>query len=113
MSEPGEPALPVLAAPPRGQPKAAREQLDVQSFESGLLDLARVHHATVAWWHGYRRAEERFGSYCYVCERFIVTWARNWPIPQIAKQAIHDHKYIHRPGKSPRRTTTTKEAPKQ
>lgn len=103
----------MLAAPPRGQPKAAREQLTVQPFETQLHEAARENHPTVAWWHGYRKAEERFGSYCYVCERFIVTWARNWPIPQVAKQAIDDHKYIHRPGTRPARTTTTKEAPKQ
>lgn len=96
-----EPVLPVLAAAARAGPKAARDQLDVQAFESGLLDLARITHPTVAWWHGYRRAEERFGSYCYVCERFIVTWARSWPIPIIAKQAIDDHKYLHRAGKLP------------
>lgn len=96
-----KPVLPELASPARAGPKAAREQLDVQAFESGLLDVARVHHPTVAWWHGYRLAEERFGSYCYLCEKFIVTWARKWPIPHIAKHAIDDHKYLHRAGKLP------------
>lgn len=93
--------LPVLATPAAKQPKAAREQIDVQPFEFGLLDLARVHHATVAWWHGYRQAEERFGSWCYVCESFTVTWDRKWPIPLRAKQLIDTHKYDHRAGRIP------------
>lgn len=93
--------LPALAAPRVKQPKAAREQLDIQPYEGGLLELARVHHPSVTWWHGYRKAEERFGSYCYICERFIVTWDRFLSIPQDAQQMIDNHKRSHRNGNLP------------
>lgn len=93
--------LPVLATPPVRQPKAAREQFDIQPYESGLLDLARVHHPSVTWWHGYRKAEERYGSYCYVCERFVVTWDRFLPIPLVAQECIDNHKRSHRNGNLP------------
>lgn len=104
----GSESLPELARPPSKQPKAAREQLTVEVWEGGLLDLARVHYPTVKWWHGYRQAKERFGSYCYLCERFIVTWSRAWPIPMVAKQAIDDHKFMHRAGRLPAPVSTTK-----
>lgn len=110
---PGTELLPVLARPPSRQPKAAREQLSVQAWESGLHDLARVHHPSVVWWHGYRQAEERFGSYCYVCEKFIVTWSRAWPIPMVAKEAINDHKLMHRAGRFPAPQRTRKRGTQQ
>lgn len=93
--------LPHLATPTRPKPKAAADQVDVQAFEAGLFDLARVHHPSVTWWHGYRRAEERYGSYCYVCESFIVTWGGNSGPPMAARGAIDDHKYLHRAGATP------------
>lgn len=89
---------PELARPAGGLPKAATEQLDLQPWEHDLLALARVHHPAVAWWHGYRRAEERFGSYCYVCESFIITWGGNAGPPKAAVAAIHDHKMSHHNG---------------
>lgn len=90
--------LPTLARPPQKQPKAAREQLDVQAWEGGLLAVAHTRFPTVKWWHGYRIIGDRFGSYCYVCERFIITWSRAWPIPKIAKESIDEHKHHHRRG---------------
>lgn len=92
-------ALPELAWPPANLPKVARDQADVQPFERDLLDLARVHHPRVTWWHGYRMAEERYGSYCYVCERFTVTWNRsNAGPPKAAVEQISAHKWQHRDG---------------
>lgn len=89
--------LPVLAVAPAHLPRAAREQLDVQPWEIGLTNLARVHHRTVAWWHGYRdRTEDGFGSWCYVCESRIATWSRRWPITEAARRAVHAHKNWHR-----------------
>lgn len=103
------PQLPDLARPAAGQPKAAMDQLDVQPFESGLLELARVHHPTVSWWHGYRRAQDRFGSYCYVCDEFIVTWAGNSGPPKTAVVTIDAHKMHHRDGTTPTaKPTSTK-----
>lgn len=98
--------LPVLARPAVRQPRAARDQLDVQAWEGGLLDLARVNFPTVRWWHGYRAARDLFGSYCYVCEKFTVTWAGRWGPPDAAKLAIHEHKSQHRAGKLPGGTIT-------
>lgn len=94
-------ALPELARPTPPLPKAAREQVDVQPFEHGLVDLARVHHPGVHWWHGYRAAEERFGSYCYVCEQFIVTWHSNRVPNKAAVTEIDAHKWQHRDGAVP------------
>lgn len=93
--------LPTLATPPRKQPKAAREQLDVQAWESGLLDLARAKFPAVVWWHGYRSIGDYFGSYCYICSAYIVTFSRRWPIPIVAKEQIHEHKNQHRAGALP------------
>lgn len=90
--------LPDLARPPGTLPQAQREQRDIQPWEAGLVELARIHHPTVKWWQGYRRASERFGSYCYLCEKFIVTWDRFAGIPQLAVDRIHSHKYDHRNG---------------
>lgn len=88
--------LPPLAVAPLNLPRAAADQGDVQAFEYGLLAVARHNHPTVAWWHGYRRAEERFGSYCYVCETFIVTWSGNSGPPMPARHEIDAHKMSHR-----------------
>lgn len=92
------PRLPDLARPSADLPKAALDQLDVQPFESGLLTVARVKHPTVSWWHGYRRAETGFGSYCYVCEAFTVSWSGNSGPPKTAVVAIDAHKMHHRDG---------------
>lgn len=92
-------SLPELVFPPAELPRAAADQLDVQPYESGLLDLARVHHPSVIWWHGYRKSQDRYGSYCYVCEFLIVTWDRFGGVPEMARRAIDDHKRFHRDGK--------------
>lgn len=97
----GKARLPALALPPRQLPKAAREQIDIQAYEGGLTELARVQHPTIAWWHGYRKIGDLFGSYCYVCDRFVVTWSRAWPIPKVAQETIHEHKNEHRAGALP------------
>lgn len=91
--------LPELARPAVTGIKARDDQRDVQPFEDGLLALARVHHPTVKWWHGYRRARERYGSYCYVCDDFIVTWDRFAGIPVAAVDAINFHKLDHHAGR--------------
>jgi hypothetical protein len=89
--------LPPLALPPAAPPKAAREQLDMQPWEAHLVALARLRHPTVAWWHGYRdRTAHGFGSWCYVCDRMVVTWSRRWPITETARRAVHEHKNWHR-----------------
>lgn len=92
--------LPELARPAAGMPKAATEQVDIQPWEGGLLDLARVHHPTVLWWHGYRQAEQGFGSYCYVCESFIANWGGNAGPSKKAVVAIDEHKYRHYNGEN-------------
>lgn len=102
--------LPALAWPPVNLPRAARDQLDVQAYEAGLLDLARVHHPTITWWHGYRKAEERYGSYCYVCEQFIVTWDRFLPIPEEGQTQIDTHKREHRASTVRRAAPSTRKA---
>lgn len=99
--------LPTLARPPQNQPKAAREQLTVQAWEGGLLAVAHTKFPTVKWWHGYRMIEGFFGSYCYVCESFIVTWSRRWPIPKIAAEVIDEHKELHRRGVHAKPATIT------
>lgn len=100
--------LPELARPAANPPKAARDQLDIQAWESGLVDLARVHHPTVKWWHGYRKAEERYGSYCYICERFIVTWDPLSKIPQQAVDQIAMHKTDHFAGNNASKSANKK-----
>lgn len=102
--------LPALTWPPVSLPRAAADQIDVQAYEAGLLDLARVHHPTVTWWHGYRKAEERYGSYCYVCERFVVSWDRFLPIPDDARSIIDNHKVSHRNGNLPGGPTKSRKA---
>lgn len=93
--------LPDLAALPATLPKAAIDQLSVQAFEGGLLTLARVGHPTVAWWHGYRKIGDSYGSQCYVCDRVIAFWGGNSGPPMIARQIIDDHKINHRDGTLP------------
>lgn len=103
--------LPVLATAPARPPRARLDQADVQPFETGLVELARVHHPNVSWWHGYRRAEERFGSYCYVCERFVVTWGGNGSPPAAAREEIDQHKWLHKRGTIPAPRKQTRKAP--
>lgn len=93
--------LPVLATPATRSPRARLDQTDVQPWEQGLVELARAQHPNVSWWHGYRRAEERFGSYCYVCEKFVVTWGGNGSPPEAARIVIDAHKWLHKRGAIP------------
>lgn len=105
----GARAVKVAAAAPSrplpALPKAARDQVTVELFEADLVTAARVYHPTVSWWHGYRRAEERFGSYCYLCEAFTVTWSGNGGPPKAAVTAIDAHKRDHAPGTVPGATS--------
>lgn len=96
-----KPKLPHLAPPTRVAPKAQRDQLFVLGWESELLDQARTDFPAVFWWHGYRQIGDYFGSYCYICSAYIVTFSRRYPIPLIAKQAVDDHKMLHHAGKLP------------
>lgn len=91
-------AIPLATTPAR-QPKAAREQGNVQGYEGGLLAVARVHHPTVAWWWGYRQKSDGFGAWCYLCDDRIVKWSQRWPMTQAAREAIiHHRNTIHAPG---------------
>lgn len=105
--------LPALATAVGRQPKSRLDQADVQPWEQGLVELARVHHPNVSWWHGYRRAEERFGSYCYVCEKFVVTWGGNGSPPAAARDVISEHKWLHRNGAIVAPRKQQRKAPKQ
>lgn len=98
--------------PPRlaGLPRAANDQYDVQEFEDALLVKARLTHPSVTWWHGYRRSDDDFGSYCYLCDRFIVTWGGNSGPPKVARASIDEHKHTHRPGNRPARSARNKGA---
>lgn len=98
--------LPDLARAGLGGSKAQADQIDVQPYESGLLTLARVHYPTVKWWHGYRKSEDSYGSFCYVCEEFTVKWSGNAGPPMTARQVIHDHKLSHRAGINPEPAST-------
>lgn len=99
--------LPEIARAGLGGSKAQADQIDVQPYESGLLTLARVRYPTVKWWHGYRKSETSYGSFCYVCEEFTVKWSGNAGPPMTARQAIHDHKLSHRAGMPPAASTAT------
>lgn len=105
MTVASEPTLPTLPAGPAKIPKARREQISVEPWETGLVTAARVEFPTVAWWHGYRSIGSYFGSYCYVCSAYIVTFSRRYPIPLVAKAQIHAHKFEHHKGTLPAGTT--------
>lgn len=91
-------------------PRAANDQYDIQEFEDALLAKARVEHPGISWWHGYRRIDEEFGSYCYLCDQFIVKWGGNAGPPKRARATIDEHKHSHRPGSKPRRKQISKGA---
>lgn len=99
MTAAGE--IPELVTDPATRPKAALDQVDVRPFEGGLLALARVHHPTVAWWHGYRHADPGYGSFCYVCDDFIARWGGNSGPTMDARATIDIHKHLHRSGDLP------------
>lgn len=103
----------VIAEGPTGGPLAMLDQIDIQPFEYGLHDLARVHHPGVHWWHGYRRDDQGFGSYCYVCDRFLVRWGGNGSPPMFARHTISEHKFDHRAGTVPVANSTPREEPQQ
>lgn len=94
-------------------PRAKLDQATVLPFEDGLLALARVGHPTVSWWHGYRRADDKFGSYCYVCESFIVRWGSNSSPPMEARATIDAHKHLHRSGDLPVTESTKRKGNKK
>lgn len=76
-------------------PKAALNQNDVDEREWLLVDRAHTEHPRVIWWHGTKAAPRKFGAYCYLCEDYITTWARNFPITGKAKDAIARHRDWH------------------
>lgn len=89
---------PTMNAPTAPLPKAAADQLTVFDWETDLVALARVNHATVAWWHGYRAGDDGYGSVCYICDRFIANWSGNSGPPMAARKLIDTHKSHHRAG---------------
>jgi hypothetical protein len=105
--------LPEPATATTGGPKARADQLNVQPWEQGLVALARVHHPTVAWWHGYREIKGAYWSYCYVCDTRITEVAGMGNPSMAVRQVIDNHKNLHRAGVIPGGSPKRKEAPKQ
>lgn len=115
MSDDAQPTDPLLIRPDHCV--AVRSQLEVYNWESDLVAQARAKHPTVAWWWGGRITEWRalakgantpgarpdksvkyptkYGAFCYVCDTLIVTWARNFPMTERAKNAVEAHKQHH------------------
>lgn len=76
-------------------PKAALTQPERSEDEWTLFDMARVNHPRVIWWWGTKTSPVKFGAYCYLCDDYITTWARTFPITGKAKQAIASHRRNH------------------
>lgn len=76
-------------------PKAALTQLHRDEDEWRLCAVARVTHPRVIWWHGTKQSPVKFGAYCYLCEDYITTWARTFPITGKAKVEIDHHRRWH------------------
>lgn len=79
-------------------PKAAETQLVKSETEWALVDKARVAHPRVIWWWGTKQSPVKFGAYCYLCEDYITTWARTFPITGKAKTEIGYHRAMHLEG---------------
>lgn len=71
---------------------AQRDQGEVNVLDLALVPTAQLRHPGVRWWWGARQALEGFGAYCYLCDRIVTTWARNWPMTGAAKQAVLAHR---------------------
>ena len=82
-------------------PLAARWQDHVVPYDYGLTEAARASHPTVVWWWGGRAVGGTFGGWCYLCDAFIITWHRAYPITQAARAAILVHRDLHRAGTQP------------
>jgi len=74
---------------------AQRQQGEVTLRDLLLADQARLRHPAVRWWWGEKRTEGRGPAYCYLCDEYIATWDRRWPITDTARAAIADHRATH------------------
>lgn len=63
--------------------------------EEELFAIARVRRPRVKRWWGVRGGGEQKHAECYVCDRWIDTWAARWPMPKHARIAIDEHKDAH------------------
>lgn len=80
---------------PFGTPWAARHQGDVVPGDIRMTELARLRHPAARWWWGWRADARGSGAYCYLCDRYVSTWAHNWPMPLRAVAEVVEHRDQH------------------
>jgi hypothetical protein len=78
-------------------PSAARRQGSVDELDLDMTEYARLRHPAVRWWWGERVVAGVNGAYCYLCDRQVTTWARQWPMTARAIAALFLHRREHSP----------------
>ena len=63
--------------------------------DNSLTDLARQRTPGIRHWWGRRWREGRNGAWCYICERFVITWDSHYPITEGARRVIAAHRSGH------------------
>ena len=76
-------------------PWPARVQTEVLGTDLVLRSKARKRHPSVTWWWNQRTVGFVHGALCYLCDKQVATWARRWPIPQQAIEAVMAHRAEH------------------
>jgi len=76
-------------------PAAALMQRGIIDRDLDMVEFARLRHPAVRWWWGQRVIAKVNGAYCYLCDKHVATWARAWPITNIAVGFILGHRDAH------------------
>lgn len=71
---------------------AQRQQGEVGLRDLLLADRARLIRPGVRWWWGERPSPDEGPAYCYLCDAYITSYDRRWPITDTARAAILAHR---------------------
>ena len=77
------------------EPRARSLQPEVDERDDALTALARTYALGVKHWWGRRWRAGRNGAWCYLCGNMVCTWPRNQPMPEVAREVVHDHRMWH------------------
>lgn len=74
---------------------AARVQGEYDGGDDVLDTLARRNHRSIVHWWGRRIEGAKARAVCYICDKWITSWASTYPPTVGAVRAIQKHRSEH------------------
>lgn len=75
--------------------RARDHQRHSDDRDTQLTRQARRRRPRISHWWGRRWFDHKNGAWCYLCDEFIATWSRRWPITEQARWEIDWHREQH------------------